>query len=453
MTIATSFPRLNAIWTNPALRAIGGVFLLRITITAFSFFLITLAARAMTLSSFGTYSILFSAAGLFCIIATVGQQVLLMRSWNEYSANRQLGLLKGALIFAGLVCGAASVLVAVPFYAWFAVSQGAAIALWVTLYLVALSVLLTTSHLVRTAIGVGIGDGVGNLALTVPPTIYLSWILLTGAGARLDVIFFLLATGAMAGIAWHVASISRLIRRTHPDFAATPAAFDWPAWRVRSLKLWLSNSLEASNQYLDVLIVGALMSPGVAGAYFVTSRLANAFAMATDAIHMFSTRHIPDLYYRKKFAELGALLDHVAGVTLLVVVTGMAVVIGAGHWMLMVFSAAYVPYYSALVTLSIGMVALAASGPSGSILMLTGHESRYLGIIGASVLLRIVGFAVLIPPFGVMGAVVATTLSFVFMASMLTVAAKAVTGIDGSVLRLRDALWRRRAVAEPNQRV
>ena len=96
------------------------------------------------------------------------------------------------------------------------------------------------------------------------------------------------------------------------------------------------------------------------------------------------------------------------------------------------------------------VAALAASGPSGSILMLTGHESRYLGIIGASVLLRVIGFAVLIPVFGVIGAAVATTLSFVFMAVMLALSAKKMTGIDGSVLRLRDVVWRRPAVVEPH---
>ena len=73
MTLASSIARLNALWTNPALRGMAGVFALRITITALSFALITLAARTMSLSAFGTYSILFSAAGLFCIVATVGQ--------------------------------------------------------------------------------------------------------------------------------------------------------------------------------------------------------------------------------------------------------------------------------------------------------------------------------------------------------------------------------------------
>jgi O-antigen/teichoic acid export membrane protein len=178
------------------------------------------------------------------------------------------------------------------------------------------------------------------------------------------------------------------------------------------------------------------MNPSVAGAYFVTTRLANAFAMATDAIHMFSTRHIPDLYYRGQFTALNTLLDSVAGVTLAVLAAGMIVILGGGHWLLMAFSDAYVPYYGALAVLSFGMAAVAAAGPSGSILMLTGHEGRYLAIIGVTVLIRTIGFFVLIPAFGVIGAVAATTVSFVCMALMLRTSAKNVAGIDGSVLRL-----------------
>jgi O-antigen/teichoic acid export membrane protein len=66
------------------MRAMAGVFVLRIAITAMNFALISLAARALGADGFGTYSILFSAAGLFCIVATFGQQVLVMRSWSGF---------------------------------------------------------------------------------------------------------------------------------------------------------------------------------------------------------------------------------------------------------------------------------------------------------------------------------------------------------------------------------
>ena len=107
------------------------------------------------------------------------------------------------------------------------------------------------------------------------------------------------------------------------------------------------------------------------------------------------------------------------------------------------FSEDYVSYYGALALLSLGTAAVAAAGPSGPILMLTGHEGRYLSIIGGAVLLRSVGFFILIPLFGILGAVTATTISFVWMAIMLRNSAKSLAGIDGSVLRLRARLLRR----------
>ena len=436
MKITAAIGKYNELRQNPAMLGMAGVFVLRIAITASNFALISLAARALGEASFGTYSILFSAAGLFCIVATFGQQVLVMRSWSEYSSVDRPGLLKGALIFSALTCLAGSLLVAIPFYGWFAASHSPQLAICVTFYLVTLSIVMTTSHLVRTAIGVGIGDGFGNLLLVIPPILYLLFGLASRTKTEVDTLFFLMAAGGSAAIVIHAVLMWRRIHSLFPGFMACRAAFDIPRWRERSLKLWISNALEASNQYVDVLIIGALMNPSVAGAYFVTTRLANAFAMATDAIHMFSTRHIPDLYYRGQFTALNTLLDSVAGVTLAVLAAGMIVILGGGHWLLMAFSDAYVPYYGALAVLSFGMAAVAAAGPSGSILMLTGHEGRYLTIIGVTVLIRTIGFFVLIPAFGVMGAVAATTVSFVCMALMLRTSAKNVAGIDGSVLRL-----------------
>jgi O-antigen/teichoic acid export membrane protein len=434
--LRAAFGKLNELRRDPAMLGMAGVFVLRIAITGLNFALISLAARALGEASFGTYSILFSAAGLFCIVATLGQQVLVMRFWNEYGSVGQQGLLKGALIFSSVACLAGCLLIAVPFYAWFAATHDPLLAVGVTLYLVVLSIVMTTSHLVRTAIGVGIGDGFGNLLLVIPPILYLLFGLASGERIETDLLFILMAAGGAVAILIHGVMMWRRIRVRFPHFAASPARYDLPEWRGRSFKLWVSNALEASNQYVDVLVIGALMNPSVAGAYFVTTRLANAFAMATDAIHMFSTRHIPDLYYRGRHKELDALLDSVAGVTLAVLAGGMIVILGGGHWLLMAFSPAYMPYYGALAVLSVGMAALAAAGPSGSILMLTGHEGRYLGIIGFTVLIRTAAFFVLIPSFGVIGAVAATTLSFLFMAVMLRNSARHIAGIDGSVLRL-----------------
>jgi O-antigen/teichoic acid export membrane protein len=428
--------RLTGLAKNPAVRGIAGVFIMKCSIIVANFTLIMLAARVLDTEAFGVFSILFAAAGLFCIVATFGQQVSIMRWWNEYTAANDPATLKGVLSFSAATVVLGCTIIAAGFFLWAVSTHALLLGAAVTLYLVSQATVLTSSHLVRTAIGVGAGDGYGNLLVSVPALIYLAAVLLAGASAEAGTIFFLFAAGAATAMALHYIFLRRKIRSLYPNFASVRPRYETAEWRSLSFKLWISNGLEAANQYLDVLIIGYLMSPAVAGAYFVTTRLANAFATASDTMHMFSTRHIPDLYYRGELKQLNSLLNSVAAITLAIIAIGLVVILGGGKFFLMVFNEAYVPYYPALALLCFGTAAVAAAGPSGSILMLTGHEGRYLRIIALTVLIRAVGFFALIPGFGIMGAVSATTISFVLMTAMLRHSSKKLTGLDGSVVRL-----------------
>lgn len=446
--LGKSADKLVAFSYDPALRGIASIFVLKVSTIVLNFALIMLAARALDTDHFGTFSILFSAVGLFCIVATLGQQVLVMRSWNEHVAADDPAMLKGALRFSLVTCLTGCALVATGFHIWAISTHPALLAAAVTLFLVAQAGVLTSAHLVRTAIGVGAGDGYGNLLVIIPALIYLAISLLTDGQASVGAIFFLFSAGALTAVLIHFAFIRRKLHALYPDFASVKPRYDPGTWRARSFKLWISNGLDAANQYLDVLIIGYLMSPSVAGAYFVTTRLANAFATASDTMHMFSTRHIPDLYFRGEFKQLNSLLNSVAGITLAVVVAGMIVILAGGKFFLSIFNEAYVPYYPALALLCFGTASIAAAGPSGSILMLTGHEGRYLKIIAMTVLIRAVGFFALIPQFGIIGAVTATTISFMFLAMMLRHASTSLAGLDGSVFRLT-AMLRRPAFVTP----
>lgn len=421
--------------------ALASSFAFKALFTISNFALVTLAARALGLETFGHYSLLFSAAGLLGIIASFGQQVLVMRFWSEYLAGGRADLLKGSLLFSGAVGLIGCALTGLPFYAWCVVAHTPSIAAAVTSYLVMLSLVMTTSHLVRAAIGVEAGDGFGNLLLTVPPVVYLVICMATGADAGLAVLFGIMAAGGAVAAIIHGALMLRAVAARFPGFWGVQPAFDVPQWMNRSAKLWVSNGLEASNQYLDVLVIGYLMHPSVAGAYFVVTRVANIMSVATDAIHMFSTRHIPDLYYRRQFTQLNAMLDLVARVTLVVVAGSILVIVAGGWGLLAIFNGAYVPYHGVLIILSVGAASVAAAGPSASILMLTGHEGRYLAIIGATVLMRTTGLVALVPLFGIAGGAAATAISLLAMALLLRHSVMTCTDIDASVVRL---------VARPN---
>jgi O-antigen/teichoic acid export membrane protein len=436
VNIASTVRQLTRLSSLTGSGGMASVFGLKATFTVLNFALVTLAARALGIDTFGTYSLLFSAAGLLGIAATLGQQVLVMRFWSEYLAAGRADLLKGALIFSGGACAAGCVLFGLPFYLWCAAAHGSDIAVAVTLYLMMLSLVMTTAHLVRTAVGVGRGDGFANVLLALPGAIYLGICLLAGLRAELVTLFGLMAAGAALAIMIHIVVLRGSLAEKCPAFAKMQPAFEWSQWVNRSARLWMSNALEAANQYVDVLVIGYLVDPATAGAWFVLTRVANVISVATDAIHMFSTRHIPELYYRGQVAELSRILDTVAWVTLVGTLGSIAGIVVAGGWLLAIFGQAYAGYHGLLIALSIGAAAVAAAGPSSPILMLTGHEGRYLAIIAGAVLLRMLCFAALIPLLGIAGAAAALALSALSMTLLLRRAVRDCTGIDASILRV-----------------
>lgn len=401
-----------------------------------AFALFALGARIFGGHDFGTFSILFSVAGLFSVFATAGQQLLLMRSWNEYSANGDAARLKGAIIFGVAAAGLGSIVTASLVFIGLSFFYSIPLAAATAAYLVAFSIALITAHVTRTAIGVGIGDGLNNIFQTGFPIVYLIACALGHTTPNLVIVLAAMAIGQVAVFTIHITLLARKLTGLFPDFFAVKPQFETAQWRKRAIKLWLSNGLEAANQYLDVLIVGALMSPTIAGAYFITTRLANAFAVAADAMYWYSSRQIPDLYYRREFGKLDALLNFVARINLAILGLGMVGVIVTGHWLLLVFNPDYQSYYFALVMLCFGTAAVAAVGPSNSLLMFTGHEGATLKINMMTVFLRAVGFLALVPLLDVTGAVIASTIAFLFMAFALRTAAKKLTGIDGSIARL-----------------
>ncbi|MEX0957337.1 MAG: lipopolysaccharide biosynthesis protein [Rhizobiaceae bacterium] len=428
--------RLRVLSREPSIRGMAGVLVLKASMMVFNFALIALAVNVLKEVEFGVFSILFSAVGLTGIVATLGQQILLMRSWNEYSADNDPATMKGALRFSALLWLAGTMVTACGFYFWADMSYGASLARAATVYLVLYAAIQTTAHLLRASKGVGVGDGFGNLLPVLPAIGYLAYDLASQATADVSTVLYLLAGGTAVGVVLHAVVFLRHVSTRFPGIWGVAARGDARTWTGRSMRLWLSTGLEAANQYLDVLIMGLLTTPAIAGGYFVTTRFANIFASASDGVHLFASRHVPDLYYRREYESLSRLLNLMAVMLLSMIALGVVAIIVGGKLALGFISPDYVQYYPALIVLCLGTAAAAAAQPCAPILMLTGHEGRYLGIIASSVALRAVGFFLLVPLFGIMGAVSASALSFVLLALALSYSTQRLAGFDGSVLRL-----------------
>jgi len=428
--------RLIALMQRPDVRGMAVVILSKGVMVLLNFTLITLAARSLDTVNFGYYSVLYSAAALLYIVAAAGQELFVIRSWNEFIAAGDAARLKGVLRFTALISICGSLVVSACFFPWAQASFGAGTAAAATTFLVLASMVQITMHLVRTSIGVGVGDGLGNFLSAGPAIVYLALCLLTGRDSSLGMLFVFLALGSSSALMLHLTLIRRLLRRIFPEIGSVAPVSRHAEWLGRSLRLWGANTTEAINQYMDVLVIGYLMNPTVAGAYFVTVRLANLFAAAADSINLFATRHFSGLYHRGERERLEEFLNSLAWITLAFICAGMVGIAIGGYFALLIINEAYTAYFPELLVLCFGTAALAIARPCGSILMLTGHESRYLQVIAGSAALRLAALFLLIPQFGVMGAVIASALSFIAAALVLWRLAVSLTGLDATVFRL-----------------
>jgi O-antigen/teichoic acid export membrane protein len=428
--------KIKALLERSAPVSLASAFLARGATAGLIFVLIALAARELDVGSFGVFSMLYSLAGMLALAAAGGQQILLMRSWSEYGADRDAARLKGALIFSGIVLTVGVVLCSLVLFSALVVWQPQAVAFAVTTSMAGIAIVIGTSHLIRAAVGVEAGDGVASLATLTMPIVYLLGCALARQHASLVILFYMFPLGAVFAAAIHVYLFKTQIGDRFPDFWQVRPHYEFGTWRRRSVKLWLYNGLEAINQFLDVLLLGVLLNPTIAGAYFVLTRLANVFIIASGAVGLYASRHIPRLYYEGDLNRLGHYLNVVAVGCAVLIPAGLLLVWLLGPFVLSVLEPHYVQYAPLLLLLCLGTAAILGAGASGMVLTFTGHEGWIVIVLAATVLARMVGFMVFVPSFQMLGATLVTASSFIVMSAAMSYLSRRLTGIDGSVVRL-----------------
>ncbi|MCV0423967.1 MAG: polysaccharide biosynthesis C-terminal domain-containing protein [Roseibium sp.] len=401
-----------------------------------SFLLFTFAARVMGEEHFGHFAVFFSAASMLAVVAAFGQEMLIIRLWSKYIAENRLDLAKGSIVFGLIVSAIGGVIGASVIALYFGNTDSVSAAVSAGAYVAAAILLLFLSSLARTVVSILAGDGQRELTALFFANLALIACYFLELELSMIWVINLLTIGKLTAVSVQVYCLLRVIRQSYPKLFQTQHQFDAAAWLPSSCRLWIASALETSNQYLDVILIGLLLDPIAAGAYFVATRLANGFASIADAFNMFAMRHFPELYFRRDSVGMARLLTTLAVLTAFAVAGGLAVIVVAGHWILLLFGEEYVAYYHVLLVLCIGTAAMAASGPAAPVLMVTGSESPYLRIVALSVALRITGFVVLIPVFEILGAAVATAFSLIVMAVLIGNKSQAMTGMNVTATRI-----------------
>jgi O-antigen/teichoic acid export membrane protein len=421
-------------------RGVAGTILLKVGSGALAFALFTLAARVMSAEEFGIFAAWLCVAQIGAVVGLFGQELLLVRFLNEYQVRAAADLTKGVLLSSLKIS-----LIAMPIVtAVIAVVAGVRGDWWLLVlsasaFMIVNAGLMLGSQIARSLVSILMGEGNREFFWRIVVVLFLVVVLLSHGRIAPAGLFMVMTAAMSMGLIVQVISVVRAL----PDLRGVPARTEPVRWRASALRFWVSSILDAANQYFDVILIYWMLDPVTAGIYFAASRLANIFAMLSAALYTFGARRLPSLYFSKNHEKFGHTLALMAEVTAVCVVSGLAIIwIGAPH-LLGLFGSHFTEQQWVLIVLAIGTAIQAAGGPSAAILQLTGHEGGYVPVVAVNVVLRLVGFLVLIPWLGVLGAAISATVSLALATIVLNVLCRRRTGVDPSILVLfRFSSWK-----------
>jgi O-antigen/teichoic acid export membrane protein len=414
-------------------RGVAGTILLKVGSGTLAFALFSLAARTMSPDGFGMYATWLSVAQIAAVVGLVGQEALLVRFLNEYQVGDRPDLTQGVLLSSFRIASIA-MLIAIAAVALVASLRGDwwLLIVAVSAYTAVNAGLMLGSQIARSLVSILMGEGNREFFWRVIVVLFLLAMLFGHRQLDPAELIAVMTIAMSVGLGAQIIAIARVL----PDFRGTPARSETSRWRSSALHFWVASILEAANQYFDVILVYWLLDPATAGIYFAASRLANIFAMLSAALYSFGARRLPSLYFSKNHQEFGRTLQLMAEVTALCVIGGLLLIWIGGPYLLNLFGPHFAAQHWVLIVLAIGTAIQAAGGPSAAILQLTGHERIYVPVVAANVALRLVGFFILIPWLGVLGAAISATVSLALATIALNILCRRRTGVDPSILVL-----------------
>lgn len=421
------FPRLQPLLDSEAARQLAtgaaGTYALKVVGLVFSFVTTVILARLLNASGYGVYAYAVSWATLLYVPAMLGMDTLLVREVAAYQALEDWPRLRAIVRVALSSVTAASVVIAAAVGAILAgvgVTPDALPAVALGLLLVPLMALTRISAAALRGMHFVVAGQLPEFGvrpiLLLTLLALMAWAMGSAFSSTAAVgAFVVAALVAMAvGIVqlwWHLPERVRI---------AVPR-YDVRRWAISALPLMLIGGLGVVNTQTDIVLLGILRSPTDAGVYRVASRGAEFIEFVLLAVNAPLAPMMARLFARGEGRRLQRLITSSARViTALSAPIALGLVV-FGDAFLGLFGHGFVQGRSALTILAAAQMVNAFFGSVGMALTMTGHERDTLrGLLLAAVLNVSLNF-LLIPPFGTVGAAVATGTSIVTWNAVLGV--------------------------------
>ena len=166
-------------------------------------------------------------------------------------------------------------------------------------------------------------------------------------------------------------------------------------------------------QSTDVLFISAYDTFDSVAYYSIAVKLASVTALALISVNIVIAPKIATIYNDKNFYELKSILKKATRVNVVISLPIIIVLLCFSEYILSTFGINYVLAKSALWVLLIAQFFNSVTGPSALYLNMTGRQKKLNVILLISLLINIVLNIILVPAYGMLGAAISTTASFI----------------------------------------
>jgi O-antigen/teichoic acid export membrane protein len=408
----------------------GVAFVLQVVGVALAYVLHVLLARWLGVAGYGVYAYVVSWATVLATAGALGLPLASLRFVSQHLAAHRWVELRGVLLGApGLVAigGMTVFAVGTVWAAWTASDPLPWILGFACVPLMA-----------QLALGAEIARAMGSIAASLVPgrilrpvLIFLIVVLVwerspKPALALAATVAALVGAMALQGL-WLYRLAPTAVRTARPRYEPR-------LWLTTAFPMMIATGTALLLTQLDLLMVGLLEDEESVGLYSAAAKTAAMIPLVLYALNVAAAPSFAALHERGDTFQLQVLASRVARWAFWPsLVLAIALSLGSG-WILGWFGASFVAARGVVVMLAMAYLFSAGVGSVGYLLNLTGnehHNARTL-IWGAGIDVAL--NAVLIPVLGIMGAAMATTVTWVFVGLRLHHLARRHVGVRSSVL-------------------
>lgn len=209
-------------------------------------------------------------------------------------------------------------------------------------------------------------------------------------------------------------------------------------WKRAAPPLALLAGLQVINAQIGVIMLGIFQSDSDVGIFRVTTQLAALAAFGLQVCNLVVQPHIARLYQQKDMAQLQKLVTYAARGSLMISIPPAMLFIFCAQLILTsLFGESFQEGARILVILTVGQLINAGVGSVGNILNMTGHERDSTRGVAIASVCSIILNSLLIPPYGLYGAAVASAATLIIWNLILWRYAKLRMGIETSAIGAR----------------